>query len=112
MPRKPARKARTLRPTQLRNWRLYKGLTLEQAAGRFGIDHSTLGRIERGLVPYGQGLLEQAADAYGCEPWDLLNVNPLKEGHVVDFLTVLREATPEQRAEVIGYARGRLGRPN
>lgn len=112
MPRKPAKKARSLRPTHLRDWRLYKGLTLEQAAGRLDIDYTTLGRIERGLVPYNQGLLEQAAEAYGCQPGDLLNVNPLKEGQVVDLITVLQKATPEQRAEVIGFARGRISRTN
>jgi hypothetical protein len=39
----------------------------------------------------------------------LLNVNPKKEGEVVDLTRLMKEATPEQRAEIIGYARGRIG---
>lgn len=108
MPRKPQQKKRQLRRTFLREWRLYRNLTQEQAAERIGLDHSTLGRIERGLVPYSQGLLESAAEAYNCEPWDLLNVNPDKEGRVVDLTRILKDADPQTVAEVIGFAQGRI----
>lgn len=103
-------KKRQLRKTHLRAWRLFKNLTQEQAAERIGIDYTTLGRIERGLVPYSQALLEAAAEAYGCEPWDLLNVDPTKERDVVDLTGLLKQATPEDRQAIIGFARGRLSR--
>lgn len=105
-------KPRQLRRTYLREWRKYRHLTQEQAAERIGIDYSTLGRIERGLVPYSQGLLEAAALAYNCEPWDLLNADPFKEGRVIDLAQMLKGADPETVAEVVGYARGRIGKPN
>lgn len=72
------------------------------------MDRSNLSRVERGHIPYSQGLLEAASFAYQCEPWDLLNVNPLKQREVVDLTDLLRDAPPEVRAEILGYARGRL----
>lgn len=105
----PVRKNRpTYRRHFLREWRDFRKLTQEQAAERLEMDPSTLSRVERGQVPYSQGLLEAAAIAYSCEPWDLLNVDPNKEGEVVDLTRLLKTATPEERAEIIGYARGRL----
>lgn len=104
--KKPAPK---LRRTFLKEWRAYRRLTQEQAAERFNMDRSNLSRVERGEIPYSQGLLEAAAEAYDCEPWDILNVNPLKEGEVVDLSAILKLASPEDRAAIIGYARGRVG---
>lgn len=107
----PVRKPpRQLRKHYLKQWREYRGLTQEQAAERIGWDRSSLARVESQRTPYNQGLLEAAAEAYNCEAWDLLNRNPYKEGELVDFGNALREATPEQRAEIIGFAKGRLGR--
>lgn len=109
----PVKKPRhKLRRTFLKEWRTHRGLTQEQAAERFNLDRSNLSRVERGESPYSQGLLEAAAEAYDCEPWDILNVNPLKEREVVDLTSILKSATPEQRAEIVGYARGRLGAKN
>lgn len=104
------KKPQKLRPTYLRAWRLFRGLTQERAAELVGITYTTLGKIERGLVPYSQALLEAAASAYNCEPWDLLHVDPMKAGRAVDLTELLKGATPELQAEIIGFARGRLGK--
>lgn len=107
----PVKKTRPrLRRTFLREWREHRGLTQEQAGERLNMDRSNLSRLERGEIPYSQGVLEAASVAYDCDPWDLLNVNPLMDGEVIDFTRIIRNATPEQRAEIIGYARGRLGK--
>lgn len=103
-------KKREFRRTFLREWRLYRNLTQEQAAERIGLDHSTLGRIERRLVPYSQGMLETAAEAYSCEPWDLLNVDPFKAGEVVDLTRILKDKDAAIVAEIIGYAKGRIAK--
>lgn len=108
MPRKQQPKPRQLRRTFLREWRQFRNLTQEQAADRIGLDHSTLGRIERGLVPYSQGMLEAAAEAYRCEPWQLLNVDPTKAGDVVDLTRILKDRDPKVIAEIVGFAKGRL----
>lgn len=103
----PAKK-REFRRHFLREWRLYRNLTQEQAADHIGLDYTTLGRIERRLVPYSQGMLEAAADAYSCEPWQLLNVDPFKAGEVVDLTRILQDRDPKVIAEIIGYAKGRI----
>lgn len=106
-----------LRPTFLKHWRKKARLSQEKAAEVFDMDRSNLSRIERAKVPYSQQLLERAADLYGCEPWDLLHVNPLKrddddadDGDIVDMSSLMRDANPVERADIIGYARGRLAK--
>lgn len=109
----PVKKPRPrFRKTFLKEWREYRNLTQEQAAERLDMDRSNLSRVERAEVPYSQGLLEAAAIAYACEPWDLLNVDPNKEGEVVDIMRLLKSADPTERAEILGYARGRLRSSN
>lgn len=62
--------------TYLREWRKHKGMSLEQASAAVGISHTTLGRIERGLVPYNQDLIENLALLYGVDPAELLRTDP------------------------------------
>jgi transcriptional regulator with XRE-family HTH domain len=66
------------RPTFLREWREFRGLTIEEAADRIGIDRTTLGRIETLKLPYNQDFMEKAELAYGVEVSELLNVDPFK----------------------------------
>lgn len=101
---------RRLRRHYLKEWREYRNLTQEQVAGRLDIDRSTLSRVENMRIPYSQELIEAAAEAYGCEPWDILNVNPLVERDVIDLTRLLRDASPEDRAAIEGYVKGRLDR--
>lgn len=54
------------RKTYLRQWREYRGKTLEQAAEEAGMTHASLSRIERGLQDYNQSLLEFLAEYYGA----------------------------------------------
>lgn len=65
-------------PTFLREWREFRGLTMEEAADRIGIDRTTLGRIEARKLPYNQDFLEKAELAYGVDLSDLLVTNPFK----------------------------------
>jgi transcriptional regulator with XRE-family HTH domain len=103
-----AKPRRQLRRHFFKEWRKHRNLTQERAAERLNIDRTTLGRVENRILPYNQELLEAAAEAYQCDPWDILNVNPLVEGEVIDLTRLLRGATPEERAEIIGFARGRV----
>lgn len=63
-------------PTYLRAWRKYRKLSRDAAADRVEIDGTTLGRIERGEIPYNQDFLERMALVYGCDPSDILNIDP------------------------------------
>ena len=47
-------------------------------AEQIEIDHSTLSRIKRRESPYDQDVLEKLALVYGCDPDDLLSIDPMK----------------------------------
>lgn len=87
--RKPA-----WRRTFLREWREAADKTLEEVAEKMGITHGQLSKIERGLSPYSQRILEIAATEYGCTVQDLLTRRP-EEGEGVFGLW--ERLTPEQR---------------
>ena len=63
-------------PTFIRQWREHRGLTLEQLAARIGTTHASLSRVERGLQPYNQPLLEAVANALQTDAASLLMRNP------------------------------------
>lgn len=60
----------------LREWRKYRGFSLEVAASAIGITHATLSRIERGKLPYNQIQLEGLAHLYQCTTAELLSRDP------------------------------------
>lgn len=69
--------AKTKTKTYLREWRLHKELTLEQAAAAIGLaDHSMLSKMETGARRYNQTILERLAVLYGTDPGSLLNRDP------------------------------------
>lgn len=83
----------------LRQWRNHKGLSQEEAADRADIDRSTLSRIEAGAVPYNQDLLERLALAYGCDPQDLITINPAHwDGPRLVYNALLRAPDDKQKA--------------
>ena len=86
--------------TFLRQWRIYKGLTQEDAADRCEVDRTTLGRIENGRLPYNQDFLERAALAYGCEPEDLIMLDPMKPDPPKLVYNALKLAPPHRQMEV------------
>lgn len=112
MAQRARKSGRVLRRHFIREWRDYRGLNQEQAAERIGIDRTTLGRIENRQIAYTQPILEALADAYRCEPWDLLNRDPSKEGAVIDITEMLRGADPAELREILGYARGVIRKTN
>jgi transcriptional regulator with XRE-family HTH domain len=82
------------RRTFLREWREHRALTQDQAAERIGVTQATLSRVERGVTPYDQDMLERIAFAYLCEPADLLVRNPLDKDAVWSIAENLRKADP------------------
>ncbi|ASP84138.1 helix-turn-helix domain-containing protein [Sinorhizobium meliloti] len=74
-----------------KEWREYRGFTQEQAIGKLGWSQSKISRLEAGVTPYDQDDLEAAAEAYRCDPTDLIRVDPTKEGEVevVDLMRLL-----------------------
>jgi len=84
--------------TYIREWRKYRGLTLERLAARVGLTHGTLSKIERGLLPYSQYQLELLADALNTDPPSLLMRNPKDPDGI---WTIWEQIPPEERPRAI-----------
>lgn len=85
----------------LREWREFRELTQEAAADRVDVDRTTLSKIERGILPYNQDFLERLALAYGCEPAELLGINPLQPDPPKLVYARLRAAPPDVQRRAV-----------
>lgn len=104
----------------LRAWREHRGMSLEEVAERVAIlgegrretgdtlnapktmTHASLSRIERGLQPFGQVLLEILAEIYQTDIASLLNRNPTDpEG----LWSIYDQLKPTQRAQLVEIAK-------
>lgn len=101
---------RTYRKTFIRQWRKHRGLTLERLSDRLielspelkGTTHASLGRIERGIQPYNQALLEALAIALDTDPASLLMRDPTDpEG----IWSVWDQAKPGHRRQIVEIAK-------
>jgi transcriptional regulator with XRE-family HTH domain len=99
----------TYKRTYIKEWREKRGLSLRRLAERLEhtpggdllISHASIGRIEKGQQPYSQPILEGIADALGVTTWMLLEVNPEKDGDVIDVTLRLNKASPELRKQAM-----------
>jgi transcriptional regulator with XRE-family HTH domain len=97
------------RRTYIKEWRNKRGLSLRRLAERLEqtpggdlmLSHASIGRIEAGKQPYSQSTLEAIADALGVTAAMLLEVNPEKDGDVIDITLRLNKAPPELRKQAI-----------
>ena len=96
------------RKTYIREWRQLRGLSLEALAERVGerigsMTHATLSRIERGLQPYSQPILEALAEELtGGDVASLLMRNPADpEG----IWSIWDQAKPGQKAKIVEAAK-------
>ena len=69
-------KRRTFTPTNLKLWRLDRGLTQEKLSERLGMSIGNLSQLERGIIGYTQETLEGSAQALGISPADILVRDP------------------------------------
>lgn len=86
----------------LREWRKFRGYTLEHVAERVGMTHQNLGKIERGKVPYNEVLLDILADIYRTDKGSLIMRDPtIKDAFwsIVDALGVPERNRLIQRVE-------------
>jgi transcriptional regulator with XRE-family HTH domain len=97
------------RKTYIKEWRQKRGLSLRRLADRLEqtpggellVSHTSIGRIEKGQQPYSQPILEAIAAALGVTASMLLEVNPEKDGDVIDITLRLNKAPPEVRRQAI-----------
>lgn len=88
-----------LRPRHfLREWRKFRGYTLEQAAERVGMTHQNLGKIERGKVPYNEVLLDILADIYRTDRGSLIMRDPTVRD---SFWSIYDQLAPPERQRLV-----------
>lgn len=90
------------RTTFLRQWREHSHRTLEEVAAKMGITHGQLSKIERGLSPYSQRILEVAAQEYGCTVQDLLTRPPGEAPDIFGLWGKLDETKKELAVRLLG----------
>jgi len=102
--------------TYIREWRMYRGLSLRRLADRLEpgdndetLSHASIGRIENGQQPYSQPILEAIAHALNCSVTDLLGVDPNKEGEVVDLMRLINDSNRDQAIRVLKALTGTDG---
>lgn len=93
------------KPTFIRQWRKYRGLTIEGLAQRSGMSKGNLSNIETGKTGYNQDTLEALAEALQCDPADLLMRNPSDPEAI---WTLWEHAKPAERREIVGVIRALL----
>ncbi|UPT53153.1 hypothetical protein [Synechococcus phage Ssp-JY42] len=104
----------------LRAWREAANLTLEEVAERVGIlgearretgdalnaptsiTHASLSRIERGLQPYNQVLLELLAEIYQTDISSLINRDPSDPEGIMSIWDTLK---PVERVQLVEIAK-------
>ncbi len=90
------------RRTFIRQWRDHRDLTLEQLADRVGSTHVSLSRIERGLQPYSQTLLEALAEALQTDVASLLMRDPTDSEAL---WSIWEQASEGQRQTLVDIAK-------
>ena len=102
------KKKPTYTKTYIKEWREFRGLSLRRLADRIemtgpaeSISYASIGRIENGVQPYSQPVIEALADALQCSVSDLLTVDPTKDGEVVDLLRLINERNRDQAIRVL-----------
>src|SRR5262244_2866458 len=91
-------KARRFRRTYIREWRKYRGLTLEKVADRLDMTPGHISMLERGQRGYTQETLEAVAAALQTDVASLLMRDPSdSEG----LWSIWDKAKPAQRRQIV-----------
>ena len=85
------------RPTFIRQWRKHRGYSLDRLAQMVPMDKSNLSKVERGILPYNQEMLERLADALMTDPASLLMRDPTRPDAI---WSIWEQASPGERAQI------------
>jgi transcriptional regulator with XRE-family HTH domain len=92
----------------IKQWRLYRGLSLRKLADRMEKEpgeqltsHANIQRIENFEQPYTQEILEAMSVALKCDVTDLLTVDPTKDGEVVDLMRLIDDKNRDQAIRIL-----------
>lgn len=98
----PRNKPRIYRRTFIRQWREERDKTLEYLADKIGITHASLSRIERGLQPYSQAILEAIASELSTDVPSLLTRDPADPEAI---WSIWDQAKPGERKMIVDIAK-------
>ena len=90
------------RPTFIRQWRIHRGLTLEQLAERVSLTASHLSMLERAQRAYAQETLEALAEALSTDVASLLMRNPTEPDAI---WSIWDQAKPGERRLIVDLAK-------
>lgn len=94
-------KPKKFRPTCIRQWRHYRGVTLETVAVRIGMTPGLVSLVERGLRGYTQDTVEALASALRTDPAALLTRDPTDPNAIWG---IWDKAKPIQRKKILEAA--------
>ena len=82
-------------------WIKHRRISLRKLAARMEaepgepmLSHASIGRIAKGEQPYSEEILLALSEALDCTVPQLLTVNPLKDGEVIDMLSLMKDKDP------------------
>ena len=75
-------------------------MSLENLAARIPMDKGNLSKVERGILPYNQEMLERIADALGTDPASLLMRDPSDPEGIWSIWDRAKPATRRQISQV------------
>lgn len=96
----------------IRQWRVKRGVSLRKLAsmieskpdGEPLVTYASLSRIETGEQPFSEPVLNAISVALNVPRTMLLDMDPKKEGHVVELLNQMDSATREQWVRMMELA--------
>jgi transcriptional regulator with XRE-family HTH domain len=89
----------------IKQWRKFRGLTLERLAARLDTSPASLSRIENSEQPYTQDFLEAVAEALSTEPASLIMRDPLMDEAM---WSLWDRAKPAERQQIENVVRALL----
>ena len=95
-------KVRRFRRTYIREWRKYRGLTLEKVADRLDMTPGHISMLERGQRGYTQETLEAVASALQTDVASLLMRDPTDPDAI---WSIWDQAKPGQRRQIVEIAK-------
>lgn len=96
----------------VKQWRKKREMTQERLAERVERSRGLISQIEIGETDLTEEMIYALADALDIEPGRLLDMNPEKEGLLVDITDALRGKPASVQAEVLGFVRGLIRSSN
>ncbi len=82
-------------------WRKHRGYNMEKAAERLGVSVGHLSDLEKGKKRWNQDHIEAMAEAYNCEPADILMRDPSEPSAIWSIWDQIPPTQRTQAAELL-----------